>query len=266
LFEGISLGPLSLRWSGLLLALGLACGALLAAYEARRRSHDPELIYYLFMPVTMWGLVGARLWHIFTPPLSSVQLGLTTGHYLTHPLDMLALWVGGLGIPGAILGGMFGLFLFSRKYELPFWEIADLFAPGLALALAIGRIGNYFNQELYGLPANPLLGIFIQPASRIFGYEQVEYYHPLFAYETVLSLVIMVLLLWLARSFSERLKQGDLFLVFIGLYSIIRFLLEYLRLDIALINGVNVNQAFFSLLFFFAVGAIFGRRRFAQEL
>jgi phosphatidylglycerol---prolipoprotein diacylglyceryl transferase len=266
LFEGISLGPLTLRWSGLLLALGIACGALLAAYEARRRNHDPELIYYLFMPMTMWGLVGARLWHILTPPLSSIQLGLTTGHYLTHPLDMLALWVGGFGLPGAILGGMFGLFLFSRKYELSFWEISDLLAPGLALALAIGRIGNYFNQELYGLPVNPPLGIFIQPASRLFGYEQVEHYHPLFGYESGLNIVSMILLLWLARLFSERLKPGDLFLAFLGLYSIIRILLEFLRLDVALINGVNVNQAFFFLLFFFAGGVVVWRRRFAQEL
>lgn len=246
--------------------MGLAFGALLAAYEARRRHHDPELIYYLFMPVTIWGLIGARLWHIFTPPLSSVQLGLTTGHYLTHPLDMLAMWIGGFGIPGAILGGMFGLFLFSRKYELPFWEISDLLAPGLALALAIGRLGNYFNQELYGLPVNPPLGIFIQSPSRLLGYEQVEYYHPLFAYEAVLNVAIMVLLLWLTRSFSERLKSGDLFLVFLGLYSIIRFSLEFLRLDVALVNGVNVNQVFFFLLLFFAGGVLLRRHRFAQEL
>jgi len=266
LFEGISLGPLTLRWGGLLLALGLACGALLAAYEARRRSHEPELIYYLFMPVTMWGLVGARLWHVLTPPLSSVQLGLTTGHYLTHPLDMLALWVGGFGIFGAILGGMFGLFLFSRKYELPFWEISDLLAPGLALALAIGRIGNYFNQELYGLPVDPPLGIFIQPSSRLFGYEQIEYYHPLFAYEAFLNVISMVLLLWLARSFSERLKPGDLFLAFLGLYSVTRFLLEFLRLDVAFVGGVNINQVFFILLFLFAGGVMIWRHRFAQEL
>jgi phosphatidylglycerol:prolipoprotein diacylglycerol transferase len=262
----MSIGPLFLRWSGLLLALGIACGALLAAYEARRRNHDPELIYYLFLPLTLWGLVGARLWHIFTPPLSSVELGLTTGHYLTHPLDMLSLWVGGFGIPGVILGGVFGLFLFSRKYELSFWEISDLLAPGLALALAIGRIGNYFNQELYGLPINPPLGIFIQPASRLLGYEQLEYYHPLFAYEVILNIVIMVLLLWLARSLSEHYKTGDLFLVFLGLYSVVRFLLEYLRLDVALVNGVNINQVFFALLFLLAGGVMIWRHRFAQEL
>lgn len=262
----MSIGPLFLRWSGLLLALGIAFGALLAAYEARRRNHDPELIYYLFLPVTLWGLIGARLWHIFTPPLSSVELGLTTGHYLTHPLDMLSLWVGGFGIPGAILGGIFGLFLFSRKYELSFWENSDLLAPGLALALAIGRIGNYFNQELYGLPSNPPFGIFIQPASRLLGYEQVEYYHPLFAYEVFLNIVTMVLLLWLARSLSERFKTGDLFLVFLGLYSVTRFLLEYLRLDVALVNDVNINQVFFVLLFLLAGGVMIARHRFPQEL
>jgi phosphatidylglycerol:prolipoprotein diacylglycerol transferase len=259
--EGISIGPIFLRWSGLLVAFGIASGALLAAYETKRRNHDPELIYYLFLPVTMWGMIGARLWHILTPPLSSVQLGLTTAHYLTQPLDMLALWVGGFGIPGAILGGAFGLFLFSRKYELPFWEISDPLAPGVALALAIGRLGNYFNQELYGLPTNPPLGIFIQPPSRLFGYEQVAFYHPLFAYEAALNIASVMFLLWLARSFSDRLKAGDLFLVYLGIYSVVRFLLEYLRLDVALVSGVNGNQVFFAVLFVAASGLVFWRHR-----
>lgn len=264
--EGFSLGPLFLRWNGVLIALGISAGALLAGYETKRRGDDPEIIYYLLPPLIGWGLIGARLWHIFTPPLSSVQLGLTTGHYLTHPLDMLALWIGGLGIPGALLGGTFGLFLFSRKHELPFWQLTDLLAPGLALAQTMGRVGNYFNQELYGLPANVSWAIFIQPDHRLIGYEEIEYYHPLFAYEVLMNIMNVALLLWLSRKFFHQLQAGDLFLAYLLFYSAVRFLLEFLRLDVALMAGVNANQAFFAVLFVIAGGVLYRRHRFAREL
>jgi phosphatidylglycerol:prolipoprotein diacylglycerol transferase len=145
--EGLSLGPLLLRWNGLLIALGIAAGALLSAREAQRYRYDPEVIYHLFLPLTMWGIVGARLWHILTPPLSSVELGLTTQYYFSHLTDLAAFWVGGFGIPGAWISGTLALYYFARKNEFPFLELADILAPGLALAHAIGRLGNYFNQE-----------------------------------------------------------------------------------------------------------------------
>ncbi len=264
--EGFQIGPLLMRWNGFLVVLGIAAGTLLTAYQAKRRGLDTEIIYYLFLPLMIWGTIGARLWHIFTPPLSSVQLGLTTKYYLTHALDALAVWTGGFGIPGAIIGGVVVLFFFSRKNEISFWQLADLLAPGLALAQAIGRIGNYFNQELYGLPTEMPWGIFIDPASRLSGYEDVHFYHPLFAYESVLSFVNLFLLLWLAYKFSDRLKTGDIFLVYLGMYSLIRFSLEFLRLDVALVIGLNVNQIFFVALFVCAGIILLWRRRFAQVL
>lgn len=264
--QGFLIGPWLMRWNGFLLVFGIAAGALLIAYQAKRRGYDPEVIYFLFLPLVIWGTIGARLWHIFTPPLSSVQLGLTTGHYLTHPLDALALWIGGFGLPGAMIAGIFVLFLFARRNEISFWDLVDLFAPGLALAQAIGRIGNYFNQELYGLPSHYPLAIFIDPANRLAGYEEVHFYHPLFAYESILSFVNLALLLWFVRKFSDRLKTGDLFLIYLGMYSIIRFLLEFLRLDVALVNGINVNQLFFAILFICAGGSLFWRHRFARVL
>lgn len=264
--DGVAIGPIFLRWNGLLIALGIAVGALISAFESKRRFHDAEIIYYLFVPVTLWAWIGARLWHVFTPPLSSVQLGLTTSHYLSHPLDILSFWIGGFGIPGAILGATFALWQFARKEELPFWSLADVLAPGALLAQAIGRIGNYFNQELYGLPANIPWGIFIEPAHRLIGYEQVEFYHPLFAYEVLLSLIGAVFLIWLSRSrFSDRLYAGDIYLAFLAYYSLTRFLLESLRLDIALVNGININQLFFAALLIIAAG-ILGQRRLAPVL
>jgi len=264
--EGIHVGPLLLRWNGLLIMLGFAVGGLLAAQEARRRGHDSEIILELILPLLLWGTIGARLWHVFTPPLSSVQLGLTTEHYLTHALDLFATWIGGLGFPGALLGGAIGLYFFCRKHALRFGDWADILAPALPLGQAIGRAGNYFNQELYGLPTNVPWKLFIDPEYRLAGYEKVEYYHPLFAYESILSLFNLFLVVWVCRRFSARLNEGDLFLLYVLNYAAIRFGLEFLRLDVSLVRGLNVNQAFMVLLAFCSVAVIYGRRHTAQEL
>jgi len=265
--EGVTLGPLLLRWNGLLLALGIAFGALLSALEAKRRYQDTEIVLYLFTPVLVWGWLGARLWHVLTPPLSSVQLGLTTTHYLSHPLDILAFWVGGFGIPGALLGGTFGLLLAARKENLPFWELTDILAPGVLLAQVIGRAGNYFNQELYGLPTNLPWAIFIQPESRLSGYQQIDFYHPLFAYEIIFNVIGLLLLIWLARGkYAAHLPTGGIFLVYLIFTALVRFSLEFLRLDVALIRGVNANQVFFALLFALSTGLFLARRRLARGL
>ncbi len=113
--EGISLGPLLIRWNGLLIALGIAMGAFLAAYRAKHRDTDPEIIYDLFLPLAIWGTLGARLWHILTPSLSSLQLGLTTQYYLSHPVDLVSFWTGGFGIPGAWLAGTLALLYFVAQ-------------------------------------------------------------------------------------------------------------------------------------------------------
>jgi phosphatidylglycerol:prolipoprotein diacylglycerol transferase len=264
--DGIWLGPLLLRWNGILLALGISVGALLAAREAKRRRLDPEIIYYLFLPLLLCGTLGARIWYVFTPPLSSVQLGLTTHYYLSHPLDAIALWQGGFGMPGALVGGVLALLYFVNRNDLSFWELADILAPGLALAQAIGRLGNYFNQELYGLPTSLPWRLFIQPAYRLAGFQKVEYFHPLFAYEVILNFANLFFLTWFARNLRNSLKNGDVFLVYLGLYSGYRFLLEYLRLDVSLINGINANQVFFGLLFISVASGLYLRHRYVREL
>ncbi|MCA1899844.1 MAG: prolipoprotein diacylglyceryl transferase [Chloroflexi bacterium] len=259
--DGVSLGPLLIRWNGALIALGVALGALLSAVRARKRDFDPEIIFDLFLPVAVWGTLGARLWHILTPSRSALELGLTAQYYFSHPIEITAFWAGGYGIAGAWLGGILGLWYFCRKHEYPFWELADILAPGLALAQGIGRLGNYFNQELYGLPTSFFLKVFIDPDHRLDGYETVNFYHPLFAYESLLNFANMALLLWLSRRFADKLERGDLFLAYLGFYSLVRFLLEFLRLDVSVVAGVNVNQAFFAFAFLGVAVSMFLRRR-----
>ena len=256
--EGFSLGPLFIRFYGIILMLGALAGAWLATRGAKRRGYEPEIVWDLLTYLLIGGIIGARLWHILTPPPSS---GITAGWYLTHPLDALAIWKGGLGIPGAVIGGVVVLYFYTRNRKLNFAEWTDIAAPSVALGQAIGRWGNFFNQELYGAPTNLPWKIFIDPAHRLPNYAGVEYYHPLFLYESVWNLGNMFLLLWISRRFADRLKDGDLFLIYLIVYPVGRFLLDFLRLDASLVGGININQTFMAIVAIFAAVALFLRHR-----
>jgi len=167
--------------------LGAVAGAWIASREARRRGENPDLIWDSLTWILVGGILGARLWHILTPPSSMIEQGITTAYYLTHPLDALAIWRGGLGIPGAVIGGVLALYLFSRKKGIQFSIWLDIGAPGLALGQAIGRWGNFVNQELYGLPTDLPWAITIDPANRLAEFANQATYHPLFLYESWLS-------------------------------------------------------------------------------
>ncbi|HEX9014130.1 MAG TPA: prolipoprotein diacylglyceryl transferase family protein, partial [Anaerolineaceae bacterium] len=118
--------------------LGALAATYLAAHEAKREGENPDLAWDMLIWLLIGGIVGARLWHIFTPPASMVAEGLTTSYYLTHPLDAINTTKGGLGIPGAVIGGGLALLWYSRRHRLSFARWADFIAPGLALAQAIG--------------------------------------------------------------------------------------------------------------------------------
>jgi phosphatidylglycerol:prolipoprotein diacylglycerol transferase len=256
--DGFPLGPIFIRFYGIILMLGALAGAWLATQEAKRRGHQPEIVWDLLTYLLIGGIIGARIWHILTPPPSS---GVTASWYLTHPLDAMAIWKGGLGIPGAIIGGAIVLYFYTRRHKLSFAEWADIAAPSLALGQGIGRWGNYFNQELYGAPTNLPWKIFIDPAHRLAGYLDVEYYHPLFLYESIWNFGNMFLLLWISRRFADRLKNGDLFLVYLIVYPIGRFLLDFLRLDASMVNGININQTIMAVVAVCASAALYWRHR-----
>ncbi len=256
--EGFPIGPIFIRFYGIILMLGALAGAWLATREAKRRGYEPEIVWDLLTYLLIGGIIGARIWHILTPPPSS---GVTASWYLTHPLDALAIWKGGLGIPGAIIGGAIVLYFYTRRHKLSFAEWADIAAPSLALGQGIGRWGNFFNQELYGAPTNLPWKIFIDPAHRLAGYQNVEYYHPLFLYESVWNFGNMFLLLWISRRFADRLKNGDIFLIYLVIYPVGRFLLDFLRLDASMVSGMNINQTVMAVVTICACAALYLRHR-----
>ena len=137
-------GPFHPRWYGVLLAVGVLVGGYVARREFRRRGLDPDAVYQIMVWAVPLGLIGARLYHVVTD-----WGDFYPGHLSRTP----AIWEGGLGIWGAVLGGMLGVWIATRRAGLSFWRVADCAAPALALAQAIGRWGNYANQELYGKPS-----------------------------------------------------------------------------------------------------------------
>lgn len=258
-----------IRWYGIILMLGAVAGSWLATKSAKQRGHDPEIVWDLLTYLLVGGIVGARLWHVFTPPPSQLVLDQATGE-LVNPyfaggaiqiLDILSVWKGGLGIPGAVIGGAAVLYFYTKKRGLRFAEWADIAAPSLPLGQAIGRWGNFFNQELYGAPTNLPWAIRIDEAHRVPGYEQFEYYHPLFLYESILNLANMFFLLWLSRRYADRLKNGDIFLTYLVTYPLIRFFLDFLRLDASLVGGININQTVMAVVAACAGAALFLRHR-----
>jgi len=250
---------------GILITIGVIAAAFLAQSEAKRRKLNPEIIWDVVFWVVLAGIVGARLWHVFTPPPSMVAQGITTQYYLTHPLDLIDIRKGGLGIPGAIIGGGLALYLYCRSRKLVFLTWADIAIPGVALAQAIGRWGNFFNQELYGKPTNLPWKIYIDPQHRISQYANVAYYHPLFLYESLWNLLNMAVLLWLARRFENWLKPGDIFFMYMILYSIGRFFLEFLRVDASQVAGINFNQTFVAVVAVAAGLLLFFRHRQSSQ-
>jgi len=248
--EGIQIGKLFLHFYGLIIIIGAILAAVLAASEAKRRKLNPDFIWDMLPWALIGGIIGARIWHILTP---SPSQGITAVYYFTHPLDALAIWKGGLGIPGAVIGGALAVYIYTRKKGLNFLQWADIMAPGLLLAQAIGRWGNFINQEIYGLPTNLPWAIYIEPARRLKEYADVAYYHPLFLYESLWNLLNMGLLLWIGRQFSDKVKNGDLILIYCIMYPVTRFTLEFLRLDSSQVAGVNINQTVMAVI---AVAAI----------
>lgn len=269
MIDGFYIGTFFVHFYGIILMSGALVGGWLASREAKRRGHDPDIIWDLLIYLIIGGVIGARLWHVFTPAESALVMDPATGQLVNpyfaggsiHIVDILNVRSGGLGIPGAVIGGALALFLYTRKHGLDFLEWADIAAPSLALGQAIGRFGNFFNQELYGAPTDLPWKLYIDPSHRHPAFASVEYYHPLFAYEALFNLLNLFLLMWATRKYEGRSKKGDILLIYLIFYPVVRFLLEFLRLDPAMVGSININQAFMAVIAVSAAVTLVWRHR-----
>lgn len=183
------------------------------------------------------GVIGARLYHVLTPSPSMAAVGIhSPWDYFRNPYQLINLRNGGLGIYGGIAGGAIGLWIYTRRHRLPTIAWADLASIGLALGQVFGRWGNFFNQELYGRPTNLPWAVTIDPRYRLPEFSEINRFHPAFLYESLWSLLTFVVLLTLARRYSQKLQTGDLVASYLVFYALGRILLETIRLDSRMVN------------------------------
>jgi prolipoprotein diacylglyceryl transferase len=226
----VDIGPVPLHAYGLMLALGILAAAFVAEKRWQARGHDPKEIGQIALPVIVSGIVGARVYHLFTG-YDWDERGIA---------GAFKIWTGGLSIWGAVGGGLLAVVYVARKYRFDVYELMDTIAPGVALAQAIGRWGNYFNQELFGRPSNLPWALEIDPGHRPAGYGTTETFHPTFLYESLWCLGVFGALLWAERRF--RLQRGQVFALYVALYTFGRIWFEALRIDEATrIFGVRFN-------------------------
>jgi prolipoprotein diacylglyceryl transferase len=242
---------LTLRAYGFFIAVGVIAAVTVGARRWTARGGDPNTFPNMALWVVPLGVIAARLYHIATD-------------YNRYEHDLgrtVQIWKGGLSIWGALAGGVLGFYLYARKYRLPVLPMLDCVAPGLALAQAIGRLGNYFNQELFGKPTDLPWGLEIALRHRPNGYEQYETFHPAFLYEALWNLGVFGVVLWAERRW--RLRWGQTFFLYGAVYCVGRFWIELLRIDFAnKILGLRVNVFTTVILFVFCVAmfVVLGRR------
>jgi phosphatidylglycerol:prolipoprotein diacylglycerol transferase len=215
-------------------------GLLFIIYLAKRYKVETNTIVDLAFWVILFGIIGARLY----------ELIIDFNYYQSNPFAIFKVWEGGLAIHGAIIAGLITLYFFSKniakktneKHSKVFWKLTAIITPGVALGQFIGRWGNYFNQELFGLPSKASWAIPIDVINRPINYISEKYFHPTFLYESLGNLLIFLILFSIHLFILKKDKNNNAIFIritalYLFLYSILRFVLEFLRLDPTLVLG-----------------------------
>jgi prolipoprotein diacylglyceryl transferase len=228
------LGPFPLRAYALCIIAGIIVAMVIANRRWRARGGSVDSLETVLVAAIPCGIVGARLYHVLT----DYHLYFGAGR---NPVDALKIWNGGLGIWGAVAGGAAGAYVIARRRGIRFPALLDTLAPAVLVAQAIGRLGNWFNQELFGRPTTLPWALQIDPQYRPAGYASSATFHPTFLYELLWNLAVAVALVLLDRRF--RLGHGKVFALYVALYSAGRFWIEALRIDtVTEIGGFRLNN------------------------
>ncbi|HNX10592.1 MAG TPA: prolipoprotein diacylglyceryl transferase [bacterium] len=249
------LGPITIYWYGLIMVLAMLLALLVAVRLAKKYQIKSERVLDLSFWLIIFGLLGARLYDVL----------LNLSYYLQYPGKILAVWEGGLAIHGAIIAGLITVVVWTKKQNTWLW--LAIITPALALGQAIGRFGNYFNQELFGRPTNLPWGIPIDLINRPNQFISYEFFQPTFLYESLGCLLIFILLILLHRRFSGKTHQNQLIvLLYLCLYSVLRFVLEFWRTDDTPTIGIwRWPQIISLLIIIFASLSYYLIRRYARK-
>lgn len=243
------LGPIPLRAYSLSIIIGILVAIWLGNKRWIARGGAPEVVADISMWAVPFGIIGGRLYHVITDN----QLYFGEGK---DPWEAFAVWEGGLGIWGAIAMGALGAWIACRRRGIPFLAMADALAPGVMLAQAIGRWGNWFNQELFGKPTDLPWALEVSDdVAMDAGYPAGTTFHPTFLYESLWAVFVAVVLIWADKRF--QMGHGRVFALYVAGYTLGRSYFEYLRIDPANeILGLRVNQWVSGLVFLAAVAYI----------
>lgn len=238
-----SLGPIEVRWYGILIAGAVLTGTVIAMRETEKQGLNPDTFLNIIIVSLPSAIIGARLYYV-----------IFNWEYFSRNLaEIPATWHGGLAIHGGLIGALLAAYLMIKKYDLNFWQIGDIAAPSIILGQAIGRWGNFFNQEAYGYEADPAR---IPWAMYIDG----AYRHPTFLYESLWNIGVFIFLIWLKR--RRGLKYGDVFLMYGILYSVGRFIVEGFRTDsLMLTPTLRAAQVVSALIVAGSAGILYYRHK-----
>lgn len=233
----LQFGPLAIRWYGILIATGVLLGTTLAHREAIRRGQDPDKLLNTIVLAVLVALVGARLYYVL----------FNWEYYAANPVKIVAVWEGGLAIHGGLIAGALATILYCRYARLSLPVTMDIMVPGVAIGQAIGRWGNFFNQEAFGVPTTLPWKLYIDPAHRPPHLAGFEYFHPTFLYESLWNLLVFAIL-WFGLRKRLQSRPGALTLCYLGLYSVGRFFVEGLRIDSLMLGSFRAAQVVSLLL------------------
>ena len=261
----LPLGPLTLRWYGLLIATAVLIGLYLSSWLAKQRKLENGLISDLLPLLVLFSVIGARIYYV----------AFEWRNYAGSPLKALAIWEGGIAIHGALIAGTLTLILFCRWRRQPFWDVLDVLVPSVALGQAIGRWGNFFNSEAFGVPTDLPWKLFIPTSSRPLLYSDSEFFHPTFLYESIWNLLLFIVLIAVFRKGIKRsgsVPAGAMSCLYLIGYSLGRVWIEGLRIDPLCIGalppacegGVRIAQLMsgvLALLGIFGLWWLYGRKQ-----
>jgi len=239
--SGWQLGPFFLHIYALCLIAGMVAAWMIGSRRWQARGGEAEQFETIVLVAIPVGIIGARIYHVLTHAGDYFGAG-------RDPWSALRIWEGGIAIYGAIAAGALAAWFMCRRTGVRFSSLADSLAPGIAVGQALGRFGNWFNQELYGLPTDLPWGLEIDLAHRVSGYEQYATFHPTFLYEAIWNALVAVTLIWADRRF--RLGRGKVFALYVALYGFGRFFTEGIRLDFSYdtFGPIRFNQAVAALI------------------
>lgn len=246
----LSLGPIQIHWYGVIIGVAIALGLYLVVRESNKRGLDKDLFVDLMLWAIPIAILSARAYYVI----------FEWDYYAQNPGQIIAIWKGGLAIHGALIGSIITAYVFTKKRNVSFWQVADITAPSLILGQAIGRWGNFMNQEAHGGEVTRafLESLFLPEWIINQMYINGAYYHPTFLYESLWNILGFILLLVLRR---VNLRRGEIFLTYLIWYSIGRFFVEGLRTDsLMLTESIRMAQMISVVLIVGAIAVLIYRR------